>query len=92
MFIVICYDIGKNKIRRKISRRLIEECGQRVQKSVFEIEIKRKEFEKLKGDLKKIKQRKDMIAYYTLCEGCIKKAVYQGPKNNLKRDKGVTFV
>ncbi len=94
MYLIICYDIKKNKIRTKISRLLIEARGTRVQKSVFELEINKKDFGKLKEKLQKILKRKDSIAYYQLCENCIKKIVYSGSgeKPSKKRGQSVEIV
>ena len=94
MYLIICYDIKKNKIRTKISRLLIEARGIRVQKSVFELEIKKKDFNELKEKFHKILKRKDSIAYYQLCENCIKKIVYSGAgeKPSKKRGKTVEVV
>jgi len=47
MFLVITYDISNNKARTKIVK-ILESYGFRVQESVFEIEVSKSQFERLK--------------------------------------------
>lgn len=79
MFAVICYDIPDNKRRNRVGK-LLEGCGNRVQKSVFECDIKPERMKLLKARLAKIIKEEDSIRYYYLCAQCVDKTeVVNGP-------------
>lgn len=64
MYYIVCYDISSPKRRYRIGK-LLQKHGSRVQRSVFEIYIrKEKELKKLKKGLKKQMQAKDSIRIY----------------------------
>ena len=69
--VVIVYDIPSNKRRRLVSK-VLEGYGYRVNRSVFECEIKNKktliELESELLDVLDIK--KDSLRIYNLCENC----------------------
>lgn len=94
MYVVVCYDIQKNKVRRKVSRILTDANGRRIQKSVFELDIKVSEFRNLHEQLEKIIRRNDSIACYQLCERCVKKINYSHTEDsvNKRRKKTVEVV
>lgn len=92
MHIVVCYDVKKNKIRRKIRLKLIGARGKRIQKSVFELSINKDDLKKLQAELTRIKSNKDHIAYYTLCESCVQKTRYYGPKAGRQDFKSLSQV
>ena len=52
MFMVIVYDIEKNSKRTKVSK-ILEQYGNRVQKSVFECHLSNKETDELKNTFSK---------------------------------------
>lgn len=73
-FIVVAYDISKNKRRIKVSK-LLEKFGQRINKSVFECMLTKKELENVKEQiLPFIDKKTDTIAFYTVCVDCFTKA------------------
>ncbi len=70
MFYLICYDIVDDHRRLKVSK-LLETCGCRVQKSVFECVLDEKRQEQLqKRLLKLLNKRQDQIRFYPLSAHC----------------------
>ena len=59
MLYFIMYDIENNKVRTSISKYLIKNGCQRVQKSIFFAESKRQVFNKIHSDLKAIQEMYD---------------------------------
>jgi len=78
LYLLITYDIANNRHREKIADLLLNAGLLRVQKSVFEGEIKTSEFRKLKSGLKKYVSKKDTIRYYVLCKKCQKQIRVSG--------------
>jgi len=67
---LITYDIEDNKRRKKISD-LLEGYGVRVNYSVFEFYLTKKELEEILYEAKKILKRKDdSFRVYRVCESC----------------------
>lgn len=87
MYLIITYDIQKNRQRLKIANELLNYGLQRVQKSVFEGEIKTIDFKKLKGSLKKFISKNDSIRYYVLCKDCQSKIQVIGIDFNQAQNK-----
>lgn len=70
MFILISYDIAKNKTRTKLAKKLLD-FGPRVQKSVFEADINDKELQEVKKVLAETRLKKqDSIRLYRICLEC----------------------
>ena len=66
MFYLICYDIVDDRRRTKVSK-LLEACGMRVQKSVFEVVLNQIQYEKLQIKLSKLLDTKaDRLRFYPL--------------------------
>ena len=69
--VLITYDVatatdGGKKRLRKVAKKC-ENCGQRVQNSVFECLLEPQDFVKLKNELEQIiDQKKDSLRYYFL--------------------------
>lgn len=64
MYYIVCYDISSNKRRYRVSKHL-QTYGQRVQRSVFEIYIRReRDLTSLIKKLKKLMQDDDRICFY----------------------------
>jgi CRISPR-associated protein Cas2 len=79
MYVVVCYDIEKDRKRKKIYDTLVDFGLLPVQKSVFEGKIKRDKLSELKKKLIKLMVKKtDSIRYYTICKACQKKTLVQG--------------
>lgn len=77
---MISYDIKDNRRRNKVCNEL-KNYGEHVQYSVFDCQLSRKQFSKLKKELNHfINNRQDNIRYYFLCRACIGKIIVQGKK------------
>ncbi|MCA9741392.1 CRISPR-associated endonuclease Cas2 [candidate division KSB1 bacterium] len=73
MLILISYDIQKDRTRTRLAKSL-KNFGPRVQKSVFEADVKAEELERLLSHLAKVKlETDDSIRLYHLCGECKKK-------------------
>jgi CRISPR-associated protein Cas2 len=69
---LICYDIEDDKRRKKISD-LLEGYGIRVNYSVFEFYLSKKELDEIINEAKKILDKKnDSFRVYRVCESCVK--------------------
>ncbi|MBL8397307.1 MAG: CRISPR-associated endonuclease Cas2 [Candidatus Accumulibacter sp.] len=93
MLVIVCYDVntetrpGQRRLRRVA--RLCESVGQRVQKSVFECQINRAQFEALERDLlAEIDPKADNLRFYRIAElrgyevrehGCFKATDFDAP-------------
>lgn len=78
MLIIISYDIEKDKTRTRLAKKL-KDFGPRVQKSVFEADVKKEELEKLHMVLDKVKlENEDSIRLYLICGECAGKVVIWG--------------
>jgi len=73
MLVIVCYDVntetreGRRRLRRVA--RICESRGQRVQKSVFECQIDRTQFEALEQALiNEIKATEDNLRFYRIAE------------------------
>ena len=71
MFVVISYDIRDDKRRGQIFKTL-KNFGQWMQFSVFECELDRANFLRLKDRLDHLidAEKEDSVRFYFLCEGC----------------------
>ena len=71
MFIVISYNIRDDRRRDRIFKTL-KNFGQWMQFSVFECELDRSNFLRLKDRLDHLidAEKEDSIRFYFLCEGC----------------------
>ena len=71
MFVVISYDVKDDKRRNRIFKAL-KNFGQWMQYSVFECELNKTDFLKLKDRLDRLIEadKEDSIRFYFLCEGC----------------------
>ncbi len=64
MYYIVCYDISSNKQRYRVGRNL-QKYGCRVQRSVFEIYVRKdKELKELQKQLKKLMKKNDSIRFY----------------------------
>jgi len=70
MFVVVCYDIPDDR-RRARAGKVLEGFGGRVQKSVFECNLKDEQVKKLKDKLSRVIRDDDSLRYYHLCAQCI---------------------
>lgn len=79
---VISYDLSNNRLRNKIAKEL-KNYGQRVQYSVFECRISKKQMEQLYEKLVPImqKEQEGNIRIYQLCANCEARIKTIGVKN-----------
>ena len=78
MTYVISYDICNTKRRNKISKILLD-YGIRVQYSVFECDINKKQITEIKAKIMEvIDKKKDKVNVYYLCHNCYKRKVTLG--------------
>ena len=75
MFYVVTFDIGDDKRRNEVGK-VLNIYGFRVQRSVFEIDIKNsKELQRLVERIENIIDRKvDSVRFYAQCKICVSKA------------------
>jgi len=71
MFVVISYDIQDDKRRSRIFK-LLKNFGQWMQYSVFECDLDKANFLRLKDRLDHLidVSKEDSVRFYFLCEGC----------------------
>jgi len=70
VYLVVAYDITDDKRRNRIAK-VLEDYGDRVQYSVFECNIARKHFLRMRDRLEKIMNPdEDSIIFYHLCRSC----------------------
>lgn len=93
MLVIVCYDVntetreGRRRLRRVA--RICESTGQRVQKSVFECQVDRAQFETLERALiDAIKATEDNLRFYRIAElrgyevrehGCFRATDFDAP-------------
>jgi len=65
-----CFDISDDRNRDRLARKL-GAYGSRVQRSVFEISLRRAhELEALRADLRPLLEAGDDLRFYALCQHC----------------------
>ena len=73
MYVVVSYDIEDDKRRTRIHKTL-KNFGEWVQFSVFECNLTKQQYLKLRDKLDHLikKEDNDSIRFYFLCEGCVR--------------------
>ncbi len=90
MLYLIAYDISNDSLRNKIYKYL-SGWGRRVQKSVFECNLKRDELKEVTSHLReRIKAETDRCHIYKLCAECLVSRTVLG--SNIEPDWGNTVV
>lgn len=91
MFVVISYDIQDDKRRGRIFKAL-KNFGQWMQYSVFECELEKLQFLKLKDRLDHLIEadKDDSVRFYFLCESCKRQVERVGGKK--LREEGAVIV
>jgi CRISPR-associated protein Cas2 len=80
MFIVVSYDIPDDRRRTRVMKAL-KDFGARVQYSVFECDLKAKDYRRMRERLSKLIDRKeDSLLFYALCQEDVKKRRIWGVK------------
>jgi CRISPR-associated protein Cas2 len=78
-FVVVSYDIPDDRRRTKVCH-LLKDYGQRVQYSVFECQLRPKDFKRLRERLRPLLDlAEDDVRFYRLCQVCLPKAKIWGP-------------
>ena len=74
MFYVISYDIPDDRRRNQLAK-VLKGYGNRVQYSVFEAHLNRRQYEALKQNIASlIDASEDSVRYYALCSACVERA------------------
>ena len=74
MFYVISYDIPDDGRRNRLAK-VLKGFGTRVQYSVFEAHLNRRQYETLKQNIASlIDASEDSVRYYALCSACVERA------------------
>jgi len=74
MKILLTYDISNSAKREKVAS-LLGEFGERVNYSVFELEIKESSLKKLLHEIDKLSDKKDSIRVYYFCKKSIQRSL-----------------
>jgi CRISPR-associated protein Cas2 len=70
MFYVISYDIPDNQRRNQLAK-VLKGFGTRVQYSVFEAHLNKRQYEELKRAVDRlIEPSEDSVRYYAFCSAC----------------------
>ena len=70
MFYVISYDIPDDRRRNQLAK-VLKGFGTRVQYSVFEAHLNRRQFDELKQAVARLLEpSEDSVRYYALCSAC----------------------
>ena len=78
MNLIICYDVRATKRRNKLAA-LLESYGRRANYSVFELDIRDREYILIKNRIADIIDPKtDKVLLYRLCKTCIAKSEILG--------------
>lgn len=86
---IIAYDIENNKRRNKLAK-LLSEFGIRIQFSVFECTLTKKELAYLNNTISDlIKKDKDSVFIFPICQNCDSKGVFIGATISERR---VSFI
>ena len=82
MMITVSYDIVDNKQRTRLAKKLLN-YGQRVQYSVFECNLTKKQIAEMKKQLLPlIDLKKDSLRIYRICDSCRKQVESFGIKKS----------
>jgi len=92
MFYIVTYDITDDQRRTKVAK-ILEDFGDRVQYSVFEMELDRSEqLNEMRGRLEGvIDPQADGVRIYFVCQGCRTKITILG-QGEVYEDKDVYIV
>jgi len=83
---IITYDISDQAIRTKVCN-ILKNHGDRVQYSVFECWLKKRQLIQLRQKIAALLGQNDQVRWYPQCKWCSSKASWQGP-GQLPEDKG----
>ena len=78
MIYLVCYDISHPK-RLRLTAKILEDFGLRVQKSVFEVAATEVVIARLRQSVRRIIEDEDFVVYFDLCHRCWQKKMKYGP-------------
>ena len=90
MKVLIMYDISEDRRRTKVEK-LLASYGYRVNYSVFELDIKKRDYRKLIDKLRQISNPQDNIRVYILNEEVIKKSFCLHTSQGVFRNEELYF-
>jgi CRISPR-associated protein Cas2 len=92
MFYLVAYDIPDDQRRTKVAK-ILEDFGDRVQYSVFEMELDRPgQLDEMQGRLEAtVDPQEDSVRIYFLCQGCRAKIALLG-QGKVYQDEDVYIV
>lgn len=86
MFVVVAYDIVCDRRRNRVAK-LLSGYGERVNYSVFECELRERQFATLQKQLLKlIDPEEDRVRYYELCLDCRVRIRANGNRVPIEKD------
>lgn len=68
--VVVAYDIPQDRRRGRIAKTLLG-FGARIQGSVYELWLTKREIERCWGQVTALAAKGDMIRFYLLCDSCV---------------------
>jgi CRISPR-associated protein Cas2 len=78
MNMLVCYDIADPRRLSRVAK-ILEDYGQRVQKSVFEVHVGRSSFRIMKRRIDtEIEPAEDGVKYFCMCRRCSYNAEFMG--------------
>lgn len=83
---MVAYDISNHKIRRTVSNHLLDH-GLRVQYSVFECRLTKKQLQQLRETLNTLIETGDKVRWYPLCSWCEADIQWQGMGQAVETDE-----
>ena len=90
--IVVAYDITDDRRRYRVAK-CLEGYGVRVNYSVFECVLKARKYEKMKGELAKlIDKKEDSVRIYRLCRACLAETETMGVGPERFEQGGLIYV
>jgi len=71
---LVCYDIRDDKRWRR-AYKILKGRGERVQYSIFRVQMTRTQLEELRWELKKVMAEEDDLMIVRLCPGCAQRVI-----------------
>ncbi len=77
-FVVVAYDIRDDRTRNRVCNTL-KNYGSRIQRSVFECNLNRRQYEKMKEEVRRLLDiEEDLVRFYRLCKECVSRCELLG--------------
>lgn len=85
--VVACYDIADHRRLQKVAQ-VMKDYGERVLKSVFEANLTRDQFQRLRVRIDAlIDHTEDSVRYYFLCDKCLAQVEFSGSGSGFVEDQ-----